>query len=698
MNQHRVYTNEMDSARNFPPSPREMYSTMMYEDMRHSSNNRSLERIPPVLPPRSPDTRLSNSTGTSSRGSSISEPDLGQGLYQDSHYSTPSPPISPAKKHPHHPSSNQPYSYVPNASLLQQQKKHSEQDYTNGATDPHSFYYSPENTYASYIHNEDASQQYEQSPRHMQIRNSVKKLTNGVQTSPVLRRSSVGQSDTYNEQKSKCKNVGSPKLPKKFQQRSASVDCQMSVPPPPNFPAPPPPLQVKDRYLAGAQSTRCPSPPLPPPPPELHAGQAVNPPPPPPVSTIPGRQTRPAGREEAVKKSRSGSLSRSNSGVDAAIIQEIGTIKLKTRSQSTAGILNGSSSIPSSIQESSGSGGDGGNELGRIQLKKTKTDKLGDIYQTAEESLASSPPLFTPPFVPVCDIDDFPLPPPPEELLPVKPPAAAPVAKQTNNSGPRSPIVKQSTAIPAVPKSPTVKHTPFGSAPKSPVIKHVPLTPKSPISVAPPVSPKSPIVTQASPVSFPTPVSQVVSPSNGHSKSKDTTNAKMDFEIPADIDLSKCPGLVPTPAHCPVWKREMIDKKNKDRVEEYVREILQEREEQEKWKNVPEWKRKILKQKADEDRAKAKATKEGTAPPPPEQKTTQQELLHAGQGHREDNFVPAAMNIDPEEFESMPPWKQELLTKRKNIPVTFNNEFNPDEEEEPQPQRQEYNLDVKMAS
>ncbi|ESP04925.1 hypothetical protein LOTGIDRAFT_229997 [Lottia gigantea] len=172
----------------------------------------------------------------------------------------------------------------------------------------------------------------------------------------------------------------------------------------------------------------------------------------------------------------------------------------------------------------------------------------------------------------------------------------------------------------------------------------------------------------------------------------------MDFEVPADIDLSQCPGLVPTPKNCPVWKKEMIDKKNKDRVEEYVRDILRDREEQKKWKDVPEWKRKVLKQKSDEARAKEKAVKEGRAPPPEisDKPCSQKELLHAGQSHHDDDFVPAAMNIDPEEFESMPPWKQELLTKRKNIPVTFNNEFNPDEEEEPQ--QQNYDLDVQMAS
>ena len=40
-----------------------------------------------------------------------------------------------------------------------------------------------------------------------------------------------------------------------------------------------------------------------------------------------------------------------------------------------------------------------------------------------------------------------------------------------------------------------------------------------------------------------------------------------------------------------------------------------------------------------------------------------------------------ALGIDPDEFESMPPWKRELLMKRDKLPPTFGNEFNPDEEE-----------------
>ena len=37
----------------------------------------------------------------------------------------------------------------------------------------------------------------------------------------------------------------------------------------------------------------------------------------------------------------------------------------------------------------------------------------------------------------------------------------------------------------------------------------------------------------------------------------------------------------------------------------------------------------------------------------------------------------------------MPPWKRELLFKRDKVPVTFSNEFNPDEDEEGEEGNQE---------
>ena len=39
-------------------------------------------------------------------------------------------------------------------------------------------------------------------------------------------------------------------------------------------------------------------------------------------------------------------------------------------------------------------------------------------------------------------------------------------------------------------------------------------------------------------------------------------------------DISQCPGLVEITRATPNWKREMIEKKNRDKIEEYVVRII----------------------------------------------------------------------------------------------------------------------------
>lgn len=172
--------------------------------------------------------------------------------------------------------------------------------------------------------------------------------------------------------------------------------------------------------------------------------------------------------------------------------------------------------------------------------------------------------------------------------------------------------------------------------------------------------------------------------------------AELDFEIPDDIDLSECPGLVEINKYTPNWKKEMIQKKNQEKIEEFVRKIMKEREQEKKWKNVPEWKRKLLQKKDQEDeeaRLKGASTPDST-PKKAAPKANNSSPAPAAGGavqHTYDEFntskprgdiVPAAMSIDPEELAAMPPWKRELLFKRDKIPVSFGNEYNPDEEEE----------------
>ncbi|RUS84377.1 hypothetical protein EGW08_007839, partial [Elysia chlorotica] len=155
------------------------------------------------------------------------------------------------------------------------------------------------------------------------------------------------------------------------------------------------------------------------------------------------------------------------------------------------------------------------------------------------------------------------------------------------------------------------------------------------------------------------------------------TVTTMDLEIPDDIDLSQCPGLVEITSKTPNWKRDMIEKKNQEKIEEYVKNILKQREQEAKWKNVPEWKRKILQQKEQEVICVLTFLEKKSF-----KRSHFKQLINE---RREDNgsdIVPAALSIDPEELAAMPPWKRELLFKRDKVPVTFSNEFNPDEEEE----------------
>lgn len=167
--------------------------------------------------------------------------------------------------------------------------------------------------------------------------------------------------------------------------------------------------------------------------------------------------------------------------------------------------------------------------------------------------------------------------------------------------------------------------------------------------------------------------------------------AKMEIEIPEDIDISQCPGLVEINKFTPNWKKEMIEKKNKEKIEEYVKVILKQRENEAKWRNVPEWKRALLMKKDQEDQVAAlvstspspekKATSTPKGPPPTPPKAVVGGDHPSPSPKPKGDHIPAALGIDPAEFESMPPWKRELLMKRDKIPPTFGNEFNPDEDE-----------------
>ncbi|XP_070184473.1 espin-like [Littorina saxatilis] len=132
----------------------------------------------------------------------------------------------------------------------------------------------------------------------------------------------------------------------------------------------------------------------------------------------------------------------------------------------------------------------------------------------------------------------------------------------------------------------------------------------------------------------------------------------------------------------------MIEQKNKEKIEAFIKQKKKDKENEAKWRNVPEWKRALMMKKDQEDQEAAelaksspqKASKSKAAPP-----ADKPEPMPKPKG----DYVPAALSIDPEELASMPPWKRELLFKRDKVPITFSNEFNPDEEEDGQQQNDE---------
>lgn len=165
---------------------------------------------------------------------------------------------------------------------------------------------------------------------------------------------------------------GSPQMTKKLSQRSKSMPCNPEDEE--LLPAPPPPLTVRENYMAASlQYDRTPSPPLPPPPPEMlmdlpppppppqqsemlrnvpqamehvsnqglpHSAVSMSPrpaPPPPPVSSIPKKKNDEIGGSypsEPIRGHNLGSVSPPRIPMDsspdqAALIQQIGKVQLK---------------------------------------------------------------------------------------------------------------------------------------------------------------------------------------------------------------------------------------------------------------------------------------------------------------------------------------------------------------------------------
>lgn len=126
-----------------------------------------------------------------------------------------------------------------------------------------------------------------------------------------------------------------------------------------------------------------------------------------------------------------------------------------------------------------------------------------------------------------------------------------------------------------------------------------------------------------------------------------------------EIDVTQIPGYTVITAAVPNWKRDMVEKKNKEKLDEYIRQLQKKKAEAEKWKNVPEWKRKLMeekeKAKEEQEHAKTEALKQQKekAQLEAEERKRQEKIL---QREREEEMR--------KELEDVPEWKREIMMKR----------------------------------
>lgn len=64
-----------------------------------------------------------------------------------------------------------------------------------------------------------------------------------------------------------------------------------------------------------------------------------------------------------------------------------------------------------------------------------------------------------------------------------------------------------------------------------------------------------------------------------------------------DLDVTQLPGYQVIPADCPPWKHALIEKKNASIISEATKQQEAKRQEEERWKDVPEWKRNLIAKK-----------------------------------------------------------------------------------------------------
>ncbi|XP_052784010.1 unconventional myosin-XVI-like isoform X3 [Mya arenaria] len=689
-----------------PPTPREMYSGINEQHGDHRKHA-------PPPPKRNPDTRLSTSSVSSVTSQGMYEEIHGQPTspsyhhdpnhqyyQQQQQYGNQSPRHMPNDPKDPGRATSQPFSYGAPGALMSPQLKHSERPVTvsdpnvpnynqNGhgqfhgqaqqrpthpsptmgrklqyadqgvvPGSPAMHYGKTESVFNPQPHRPPPHGPPPPVPGEMQGQQYmaaavIKPKYPSPHGSPRTPRHSVPHVEMSQRQQS----VQSPVLPQRLSQRSKSVPYNTEDV---DLPAPPP-LRPLDSYLGAAQqSARAPSPPLPPPPPELlenlppptnsnqisahpsYVPQSVQPnmaaqqgfpmsynqqqlpqqqqyiqqqqqqqqyypepsgpppPPPPPVSSIPKKQT---GQVPPAAKG-SHSPGPNNVAVAAPGFAMGGNQPEQRRAVN---------SVAQSSREVSPMEGML-KEMNKVNLKRTEGEADGQEMMSAKDELSNFKLRQTTARIKLLEKDGLKpttddVPPPAQQAPP--PPEAPPTTLATQ---PESQYVTPVRA-PQEERDPEV------------------------------VSPRQAV--------------------NLFKKMEDASKSSKDssMEISLDnIDVTEIPGYIPITKSTPIWKRDMIEKKNQEKIEEYLEKKRKEKEEQEKWKNVPAWKRKLLMEKAKEDEQKSTVDQQKAAEEEANKKIRSKEAEEERKARiREQQEMERKMQ---EEMQDVPEWKREIMMKR----------------------------------
>ncbi|XP_033760365.1 unconventional myosin-XVI-like isoform X2 [Pecten maximus] len=367
---------------------------------------------------------------------------------------------------------------------------------------------------------------------------------------------------------------------------------------PPSFPAPPPPLPVAARFVAATlENNRPPSPPLPPPPPEMISDSSPHttphkvpppvippsvpkvanppPPPPPPISKIPGRPQ--ISSFEIGKKQPKADESHDQGN--------------RKQPQHTMP-LPGQAVRPNQQKQQQLQGKNLVEELSKVTLRTVQ--QQNSPQQPEPQPVVEEPRVKPSP------------PKPPEKSKPTP-------EKESDPAAAFLPKLKSTGAKPWE-KGQNVPHPQMDDddlpPPPPPPMDEDFLPPPPP---PPGVSPNMELYQTGGQQRYkkdssPDPERK---PDSGIGSNSSLSSMEIDLD---DIDFSQIPGYTPINASIPNWKRDMVEKKNREKLEEYLNEMRRRKAEEEKWKNVPEWKRKLLlekeKTKREEDEMKTSAEQE----------------------------------------------------------------------------------------